>query len=152
MSKISYTLLLTALFACANASYANKTVIRPCGNIVEMEEIFFSDNNTGGPKTSVIDDNNQYVITMELPGIEPKNINVEIINNTLIVKGEKDIEHKDKDGKSIKHSKESFYRSTLLQNVADINKISAKSKNGILTIIAPKSKDNNVHKIPIQSE
>lgn len=39
-------------------------------------------------------------------------VGVEIINNTLIVKGEKDIEHKDKDGKNIKHSKESFYRST----------------------------------------
>ena len=83
----------------------------------------------------------EFIITAEVPGVEAKDLNVEISGETLTIKGEKSQEQEQKD-KSF-HIKErhigSFQRSFPLPRKVDSDKVSASFEKGILTIVLPKT-------------
>lgn len=106
------------------------------------------------PTIDVKDEPNQYVIRADVPGVDPKNIEVTIDKGVITIKGQKEMETKtERDNYvHIERSNGSFYRSFSLPNAADSSKISAKSKNGVLEIIIPKTKENLSKKITIKEE
>jgi len=106
------------------------------------------------PTLDIKEEDHQYIILADLPGVEAKNIDVTIDKGMLIIKGHKESEKKEEHDNylHLERSQGSFFRTVNLPNAADSSKITAKSKNGVLEIIVPKAKENLATKIQIKEE
>lgn len=83
------------------------------------------------------------IIKAEIPGIDPKEIDISIQGDTLTIKGEKK-EEKEEKGKNYYRMERrygSFSRSIDLPASVDTNKVSAEYKNGILEINLQKKEE-----------
>jgi HSP20 family protein len=79
-------------------------------------------------------------VTADVPGVEPKDINVELSDGVLTIKGEKSAEkdEKNKDYHLFERSYGSFERSVSLPAEVDADKVAAKFDKGVLTVTLPK--------------
>jgi HSP20 family protein len=82
-----------------------------------------------------------YEITAELPGMDEKNIEVNVANGGITIKGEKkeETEEKKKDYYVSERRYGSFERYFTLPEAADADKIAATFKNGVLKVTLPKT-------------
>ncbi len=108
------------------------------------------------PSIDVRESEKEIRVKAELPGMDEKDIEVLLDNETLTIKGEKKEEKEDK-GKSHYHvecSYGSFQRVIPLPAGIDQKKVQAQFKNGVLNISLPKTEEAKAKgkKIPIQSE
>jgi len=105
------------------------------------------------PDVDIAETDKKYTITAEIPGVEKKDISIEISDSTLVIKGEKkhEKEEKDKNYHVIERSYGAFQRILSLPEDVDEEKIEAKFENGVLKINLPKqasiSKDKKVIEI-----
>ena len=115
-------------------------------------QIFNAPTSNWLPAIDIKENKDQYLIRADVPGIEPKNIEINIANGILCIKGYRESELKEEreNYMHIERSQGSFCRTMNLANVADASKISAKSKNGVLEITVPKSKESFSQKIKIK--
>lgn len=106
------------------------------------------------PKIDVKEKDNQYIIRADVPGVNAKDIEVNLENGVLTVKGKKESETKEEKENYVRveRSSGSFYRALNLPDAGDASKITAKSKNGVLEIIIPKNNKSSSHKIQIKEE
>lgn len=75
----------------------------------------------------------------ELPGVEEEDIDVELYENLLTIRGEKKIEEDDKDNEGVtRRSWSSFQRTMSLPFDIEPDAVSAKFKNGVLKLSLPK--------------
>jgi HSP20 family protein len=100
--------------------------------------------NNWEPAVDVTESDKEFLLKFEVPGIDKKDIDVEIQNGTVTVSGEKKYEKKD----DKKHCIECFYGNfsrsfTLPENVNEKN-IKAEQINGVLSLHLKKSKENVV--------
>lgn len=104
------------------------------------------------PKIDVKDEATRYLIHVDVPGVDPKNIEVSMDNGILSIKGstESKVKEKTKDFLRVERSTGSFFRSMSLPEAVAADKIKAKTKNGVLEIIAPKSKKGTGNKIKVE--
>lgn len=95
-------------------------------------------------------------IVADVPGMEEKDIDVELSDNLLTIKGEKreERDEKEADYHVVERSYGSFQRSIPLPSGMEPDKAKAKFKNGVLTITVPKSPEAKVSRkqIPITTE
>ena len=106
-------------------------------------------NGLGWPQIDIDETDKEVRITAELPGLEEKDVSLEIANGILAISGEKKSESEDKSRRFSERYYGRFERRIPLQDV-DEDKTSATFKNGILTITVPKSAEaNNVRRISI---
>lgn len=91
------------------------------------------------PTTDVYtEDDKQLVVEAHLPKFEQKDVEVHVDGDTLVVRGEKHEEEKDKAKKYvIRESSSSFYRRIRLPDLADKDAIAADMKDGVLKVIVP---------------
>ncbi len=96
------------------------------------------------PLMDVIEEENQFITEVELPGFDPEDVSVEIENNFLVLSGKKDSSEKDKKGTYLRsdRSTASFYQKVQFPSTADLDKAECSSKHGVLTILVPKKKQN----------
>jgi HSP20 family protein len=89
-------------------------------------------------------------ITAELPGLDEKDVSLEIANGVLSISGEKKMESEDKARRFSERYYGRFERRIPLQDVEE-DKASAAFKNGVLTVTVPKSAEakGNVRRIAI---
>jgi HSP20 family protein len=82
----------------------------------------------------------EYTITVEIPGVDEKDIKLEIINDTLTISGEKkqEKEEKEKNYYRMERSYGSFQRMLSLPEDADQDKVNATFKRGVLTVTMPR--------------
>ncbi|AFM26071.1 Hsp20/alpha crystallin family protein [Desulfomonile tiedjei] len=82
----------------------------------------------------------EYTISVELPGVDQKDVHLELVSDTLQIKGEKkqDKEERDRDFYRIERSYGSFQRVLSLPEDADRDHISAVFKNGVMKITLPR--------------
>ena len=92
------------------------------------------------PQVNIGATDNEYSITAEVPGVDEKDVKVEIANNTMTIRGEKkqEKEEKDKNYYRIERSYGSFQRVLSLPEDADQENIKATFKKGVLTIQMPR--------------
>ncbi len=95
------------------------------------------------PAVDVVEKNNEYQITAELPGLDEKNIEVKVSNGALIIKGEKkeEKEERDQDHYVSERRYGSFSRSFQVPASVDTSKIEATFTKGLLMVKLPKSAD-----------
>lgn len=94
-------------------------------------------------KVDMKDNDNEILVHADLPGVDLKDIQVSIENNSLVLQGEKKMEKesKEKGFYRMERSYGSFYRSLPLPCAVEEDKIDAVYKDGVLNITLPKSKD-----------
>jgi HSP20 family protein len=98
----------------------------------------FGNRALGWPSLEVNDSNQEVKIVAELPGLEEKDVHVELANGVLTIKGEKRAETEDKDRLFSERYYGRFERRIPIDDVAE-DKITATFKNGLLTVTLPKS-------------
>ncbi len=92
------------------------------------------------PALDIQESDKQYRITLEVPGVEEKDIQITLDEDVLVVRGEKRQEQESKDGgfHRIERSYGSFQRALNLPGDANQDTIKATFKNGVLTITMDK--------------
>jgi len=91
---------------------------------------------------------------VELPGVAPEAVKLEVNDGVLTISGEKKEETKDEQTKEVREcSYGSFTRSMTLPEDADAEHITATSKNGILTVSIPRKApdQSRVRKIEVRA-
>jgi HSP20 family protein len=106
------------------------------------------------PVIDVLEGKDELVVKVEVPGIEPKEINLTLAEQVLTINGEKKYEKEEKDEKfyRMERAMGAFSRSVRLPIPVDISKVTAVFKNGLLTVTLPKSKEVKGTAIPIKYE
>jgi HSP20 family protein len=109
---------------------------------------------SGWPQVDVTETDKEYRVTAELPGLEDKDVELSLSDDILTLKGEKKIEH----GGGGSHYSERFHgqfqRSIELGGGIDRDKVTASFKNGLLTVVLPKSAEarEQAKRIPINTK
>ena len=105
------------------------------------------------PAVDIKEEKDSFVIVADIPGVDPKDIEVHMENGMLTIKGEKESEKKEeREGyKRVERSFGSFYRRFSLPDTADAQKISAKSNNGVLEVRIAKQEQVQPRKISVNS-
>jgi HSP20 family protein len=92
------------------------------------------------PAASIVENDKEYVISADLPAVKREDVNVTVENGVLSIKGERRLEKTAED--ETEHRRESFYgvfeRRFSLPDDANAEKISAASRDGVLTVKIPK--------------
>lgn len=108
------------------------------------------------PKLDIVAGDQDYTITVEVPGIDEKEVNVEIVDDTLVISGEKkqEKEEKEKDYLRMERSYGSFSRILSLPGDADQQAVKAAFKNGVLTLTLPRKapRKADVRRIEVKSD
>jgi len=92
------------------------------------------------PAIDIREGDQAYFVTAELPGIDPKEVEITVQENMLLIKGEKKFEHEDK-GEGyhrMERTYGSFRRSINLPKGVDVEHIEASFNNGLLTLTLPR--------------
>jgi HSP20 family protein len=93
------------------------------------------------PAVDFVDTEKSYSVTVELPGMSEKDVNISLVGRTLTIKGEKseEKEEKKKDYYVAERRFGSFERSFKLPDDADCDKIDANFEKGVLKVTLPKN-------------
>ena len=103
------------------------------------------------PPVDIYETEDAIVLKAELPGIDPKDVEVRVEDNTLYLKGERNYEKEvnEQNYHRIERSYGSFARSFSLPNSIDAEKVKAEYKDGLLTLTMPKREETKPKTIKI---
>ena len=104
------------------------------------------------PTIDLYEDKNDIVVKAELPGIDKDNIEVNLTNSTLTIKGEKKKEEevKEENYYRCERSYGSFLRTLELPKDIHADKVKASFKNGMLEIRLPKTEEAKKKEIKVK--
>ena len=94
------------------------------------------------PRLELSETNKAVTVSAELPGLSEKDVQVEIANGVLSIRGEKKAERSDESKFVGERYYKSFERQIPLEDVEE-DKAQAVFKNGVLTVTFPKSEQSN---------
>lgn len=103
------------------------------------------------PTVDIFETENELVLSAEVPGINEKDIEIKIEDNTLTLRGERKFEKETKEENyhRIERAYGSFFRSFSLPLYINQDNIKAEHLNGILKIIMPKKPELKPRKVKI---
>jgi HSP20 family protein len=106
------------------------------------------------PAVDVYEDEKKVVLKIEIPGIDEKDLDVHVENNTLTVKGERKFEKEEKEANfhRIERSYGSFYRAFSLPTTVDAENVKASYKAGVLALELQKKAEAQPRQIKIAVE
>lgn len=123
----------------------------------EMDRLFDDFFRRGGLMrewpVDVVETNDTVVVKAELPGMEPKDVDISVSGGKLTIKGERKAEKEEK-GKTFYRMERcygSFSRTIELPASVEADKAKADYKNGVLEITLPKTEQVKAKKIPIKT-
>jgi HSP20 family protein len=94
---------------------------------------------SGWPHTDVVESDQEYRVTAELPGLEEKDVELTFQDGVLTLKGEKKVEHNGEGARYTERWHGLFQRSISVGSDVDEGRVSASFSNGVLTVVLPKS-------------
>jgi HSP20 family protein len=105
------------------------------------------------PPVNVAEDEKAFTVTAELPGMDPKDIHLEVMGNQLLISGERKFEEekKEKDYHRIESRYGSFSRTIGLPSAVRPDAIDATYKNGMLSVTVPKVEPTPTTKVKVKS-
>lgn len=128
----------------------------------EMEDLFgrfFGEENGNGmkawaPRVDVEETDKELLVKADLPGVDPKDIEIQIVDGVLTLKGEKkeQKEEKRKDYHRVERFSGSFFRAITLPAGADAEKVSATTSKGVVTVTIPKKVEAQPKKIAVKAQ
>jgi HSP20 family protein len=107
--------------------------------------------STFAPPVDVYEDEHDITLKMEVPGIEQKDLDIRVENNTLTVRGERKFEKDEKEENfhRIERRYGSFVRSFTLPTTVDADNINADYENGVLKIRLAKREEAKPKQIKV---
>lgn len=104
------------------------------------------------PLADVIENNDEYILKMDIPGVEKKDVKLSYSNGELTISGERKEEKESKDSKyhRIERSYGKYFRSFKLPEKIVDDRISAEFNNGSLKITIPKAEEVKPKEIEIK--
>ncbi|MBI5787485.1 MAG: Hsp20/alpha crystallin family protein [Candidatus Schekmanbacteria bacterium] len=109
-------------------------------------------HSTWNPAVDIYETKDKFIVLAELPGMKHEDIQVEINNNTLTLRGERKLENeiKEESYHCLERSYGSFSRSFCLPATIRQENIKASLKEGVLELIIPKSQPTAAKQINIE--
>lgn len=106
-----------------------------------MDSMWGGREETWLPAVDVFDKSDAVVVKAELPGIDPDQVQIEVDENVLTIKGERRFEEEVEDERYYRVERRygSFQRSLALPQGAKTDEIAADYQDGVLTVTVPKS-------------
>lgn len=106
------------------------------------------------PRINVEETATEYIIQAEVPGIDPKDVEVQLHGNTLTIMGQKkeQEERAERHMHIREHRYGTFQRSMVLPDAANMENIKATSKHGVLTLTVPKKEEKQPKRIQINED
>lgn len=104
------------------------------------------------PACDILEDKDNLRIVLELPGVRPEDVKINLENQVLTIRGEKR-QTADESGERwhrFERSWGSFERSFTLPGTVDAERIQATAEHGILTLTLPKSEKAKPREIPVR--
>lgn len=104
------------------------------------------------PSVDVIDHDDEIIVKAELPGVNKKDIDISVTNNTVTIKGKTSHEEKEEKGDYYRCeiSRGSYSRTLSLPADVDEENTKAKVKDGILELTLPKLKKSKRRTIKVE--
>ena len=104
------------------------------------------------PALDLSETEDKVLVKVELPGIDPKDIEVTVLGELLTIKGERkqEKEEKEEDYHRVERVYGSFCRTLRLPTTAEPDKVSASYKDGILKLTIPKKEEAKAKKIEVK--
>lgn len=92
------------------------------------------------PSVDITENDNAFTLLADIPGVEPKDIEISMEKGVLTIKGERNTENvEEKENyRRVERQSGHFYRRFTLPDSADADKIEATSEHGVLKITIPK--------------
>jgi HSP20 family protein len=114
----------------------------------------FSALGDWAPNMDVSETKEAFVVKMEVPGMEPGDIQVALQENMLTVKGEKRQEKEEKEERyhRVERNYGAFTRTVKLPVTVDASKVAASFKNGLLMVTLPKTPAAKGTTIPVKAD
>lgn len=105
------------------------------------------------PAVDIREEDDAYVLHADVPGVDPKDIELHMENGVLTLRGERKYEsEEEKEGyKRVERMRGTFFRRFSLPDTADADNISARSQNGVLEVRIPKQAKVQPRRIQIES-
>lgn len=127
----------------------------------EMEDLmdrFFGQENrftlamkTWAPRVDVEETDREVLVKADLPGVDPKNVEISVENGVLTIRGDRkeEKEERKKNYHRVERFAGAFFRSIPLPPGVDAEKVSATSANGVVTVAIPKKPEAQPRKITV---
>jgi HSP20 family protein len=122
----------------------------------------FFDSQTGAatparrwtPAVDLVEEDEQYVLRADLPGLSPDDVKIEVEDRVLTVSGERGSEKEERrDGYyRLERSSGSFSRSVRLPEGVDAEKIEAGFEHGVLEVKIPKPEQSKPRRVEIKAQ
>ena len=103
------------------------------------------------PAVDIKEEDQRFVLSVDVPGTEPKDIEVTMEKGVLTIKGERTASKQEEGERFTRQERVHgvFYRRFALPDSADAEKIEAHGNNGVLEIVVPKREKSQPRRIPI---
>jgi HSP20 family protein len=126
---------------------------RVFGRFFEPRGDEFEAAGAWAPRLDFSETKDAFLVKVELPGMEQKDVAVSLQNQVLTIKGEKHQEREEKDQKRhrIERSWGEFARTIALPEAVEGDKVTATYKDGVLTVTLPKSPAAKGTTIPVRA-
>jgi len=112
-----------------------------------------ADSGAWLPPVDIHEEANQFVLNVDLPGVEPKDVEITSEQGVLTIRGQReDVRKQARDGhRRIERIHGEFQRRFSLPETADVQNIKAKAVNGVLEISIPKLAQVQPHRIAVEA-
>ncbi len=119
---------------------------------VDAERTEMSNIGTWRPAVDITEREKEYVLTVELPGINEDDVHIALKDNVLTLKGEKKFETEETEENRYYNERVfgSFQRMIRFDSEIKDDDVRADYENGVLTIILPKSEKTMHKQIPVK--
>ena len=120
---------------------------RPFPGVFEEDRL---NESHGSTTVDVYENENEFVVSAELPGFEQEDINISLNDGRLTVTGEREFEKKENEEyHRVERWYDQFHRSFQIPGTVDAEKIKAELNSGVLTVAIPKKEEVKPRQIPI---
>ena len=103
------------------------------------------------PPTDIYETAEGITLQVDLPGHDPKSIEVKVENDTLSLRSERKVERSDQDGaRRLERSFGVYARSFVLPRTVDASKVEARYENGVLTLTLPRRDESRPRVVEVK--
>ena len=105
------------------------------------------------PAIELEEKDDEFLLQIATPGVDPKDIDIEVTPEDILVKAEVHHEHKEKKGEvyACEFASGNLFRSIHLPKRIDPDKVKAEFKNGMLSLKAPVAEEARAKKVTIEA-
>jgi HSP20 family protein len=120
-------------------------------NFLPVREDNGSETAVWAPRVDLIENENDYLIHADLPGVSRDDIKINFQDGTLTVSGERRMQNTEDKGDFVRVERSfgHFYRSFALPQMVEVERIKATFNDGVLTIRVPKAEETKPRQIEL---